>query len=63
MPHFVSPPEFAGSMFCFAAGTDDVMSSVHVDHHQLSETWNRALAFAVQTTPFQQFGIGFGVGW
>lgn len=44
-------------------GADEVLSSVRIDHHQISETWSRALAFAVRTTPIQQFGIGFGVGW
>ena len=63
IPHSISPLKLEKFVVYFASGTDDVMSSLHVDHHQLSETWNRALAFAVQTTPIQQFGIGFGVGW
>ena len=63
-PYSVSSPQLAWIYLLLCVlGTDDVMSSVRVDHHQLSETWNRALAFAVQTTPIQQFGIGFGVGW
>ena len=45
------------------SGTEEVFSTLNLDHHQISTTWNRALAFAVRTSPVQQFGIGFGVGW
>ena len=51
------------SVDIIAVGADDVMSSLRVDRHRMTETWNRAVAFAVQTSPVQQFGIGFGVGW
>lgn len=36
---------------------------MRIDHHQASETWNRALALAVHSSPVQQFGISFGIGW
>lgn len=45
------------------AEVDDVVSSVRVDREQMSAVWNRALLLALGTTPLQQFGIGFGVGW
>lgn len=36
---------------------------MEIDHHQISATWNRALVFFSRTSPLQQFGIGFSVGW
>lgn len=36
---------------------------MQIDHHQASETWNRALALAVNSSPVKQFGISFGIGW
>ena len=52
---------------CQSAGdpteVDDVVSSIRVDREQMSAVWNRALLLVLHTTPLQQFGIGFGVGW
>lgn len=49
------------SFLCTEA--DDVISSVHLNQHQLSAAWRRALVLAVHTSPVKQFGIGFGIGW
>ena len=45
------------------AGANGVISSLHIDHQQMAETWNRMLMFAIKTSPVKQFGLGFGVGW
>ena len=45
---------------CCCAEVDEVME---IDHHQVSQTWRRALALAVHSSPLQQFGISFGIGW
>lgn len=42
---------------------DEAGDLMRIDHHQASETWNRALALAVHSSPVQQFGISFGIGW
>lgn len=44
----------------YDVGTEEVME---IDHHQVSETWRRALGLAVHSSPVQQFGISFGIGW
>lgn len=45
---------------CVISEAEEVMQ---IDHHQVSETWNKALALAVHSSPVQQFGISFGIGW
>ncbi|XP_064394759.1 FUN14 domain-containing protein 1-like [Halichondria panicea] len=42
---------------------DEVISSLRIDRALMSNTLNRAMMFAVHTSPVRQFGIGFGVGW
>lgn len=34
-----------------------------VDQQRLQTVWQTALSYAVHSSPIQQFGIGFGVGW
>ena len=36
---------------------------MQIDHHQVSETWNKALSLALHSSPVKQFGISFGIGW
>ena len=50
-------------MLVTCAGAEEVLSSLQFDREQMSSTWNRALAFAVRSSPIKQFGIGFGIGW
>ena len=45
---------------CVCAGVEEVME---VDREQVTETWRKALALAVHSSPVQQFGISFGIGW
>ncbi len=48
---------------CMCVEAEEVISSLRIDRAQMSSTWNKALAIAVHSSPVQQFGIGFGVGW
>ena len=50
-------------LLSICAEADDVISSVHLNRHQLSTAWRRALVLAMHTSPVKQFGIGFGIGW
>lgn len=55
------PPTVLSVFVCVEA--EEVISSLRIDRGQMSNTWNKALAIAVHSSPVQQFGIGFGVGW
>lgn len=45
------------------AGAEEVISSLEVDRHQVNRTWNTVVTYAIRSSPIQQFGISFGVGW
>ena len=42
---------------------DEVLSSVRVDRDQVATTYNEVLTLALRSSPVQQFGVSFGVGW
>lgn len=44
----------------YGSEAEEVMQ---IDHHQVSETWKKALALAIHSSPAKQFGISFGIGW
>ena len=49
--------------YCYYSEVTDALETVTVDQQRLQTVLQTALSFAVRSSPIQQFGIGFGVGW
>lgn len=48
------------SVTLLRSGMEEVME---IDHDQVTQTWRKALALALHSSPLQQFGVSFGIGW
>ena len=48
---------------CYYSEVTDALETLTVDQQRLQTLWQTALTYAVRSSPIQQFGIGFGVGW
>lgn len=41
----------------------EMLDAIQIDRHRLQVVQRRLFALAVRSSPAQQFGIGFGIGW
>lgn len=48
---------------CYYSEVTDALETVTIDQQSVQRLWQTALTYAVRSSPIQQFGIGFGVGW